>query len=296
MSWPIVNPKSHTPAAGFGLSSSLLYTPASVPEEPVRVPNQTHPELRLFNLTNGYNAMPIIPPDARIEYQSPLEGPLPEDVFVPRTLASYMEHESRNVSVDGSGNTGNAVYDPAVGRLFDIGLIRDGLDGFEYMRHTRRQTPRSIFNVACYVTGQERTAVGLSLMTLMPARREFERIFRVDDYVHEYALPYLPSLRTFNLLRTDTPVKDVRLITPTTDHHPAARAKGAISSIEAYLCAQKAILPCTGCGLTTTCHLRCNNLCQTGAWQLASCQWKTMVLCQVLLLITPCACHSKPAM
>lgn len=197
------------------------------------MPNQTHPELRLFNLTNGYNAMPIIPPDARIEYQSPLEGPLPEDVFVPRTLASYMEHESRNVSVDGSGNTGNAVYDPAVGRLFDIGLIRDGLDGFEYMRHTRRQTPRSIFNVACYVTGQERTAVGLSLMTLMPARREFERIFRVDDYVHEYALPYLPSLRTFNLLRTDTPVKDVRLITPTTDHHPAARAKGAISSIEA---------------------------------------------------------------
>jgi hypothetical protein len=232
MSWPIVDPKSHNPAAGFGFSSSLLYTPTSVPEEPVRVPNQTHPELRLFNLTNGYNAMPIIPPDTRTEYASSLGGPLPEDVFVPRTLATYMEHESRNVSVEGSGNTDNAVYDPAIGRLFDIGLIRDGLEGFEYMRHTRRPTPRSIFNVACYVTGQERTAVGLSLMTLMPARREFERVFRVDDYAHEYALPYLPSLRTFNLLRTDTPVKDVRLIKPTTDHQANIKFQTVMSAVE----------------------------------------------------------------
>lgn len=224
MSWPTINPKSHTPSAGFGLSSSLLYTPVSVPDAPVRVPNQTHPELRLFNLTNGYNAMPIIPPDLRTEFSNPLSEPISDDIFVPRTLTNYMQEESRNVGVEESGSgVGTAVYDPSVGRLFDIGLIRDRSEGFEYTQHTRKLTLRSLFNVACYVTGQERTAVGLSLMALMPAPREVERVFRLDDYAHEYALPYLPNFRTFNVLRTETTVKDVRIIPPTTDQQPNIR-------------------------------------------------------------------------
>lgn len=168
----------------------------------------------------------LVPPDTRYEvahseWRSNLSSSRAPGTYFPENICDYYQQESNNV------HDNKFSYDPSVGSLMDVGLLRDAkfINPSSAVRgFLTSQKARQYHNVVAYVTGPERTTIAASILELnpYPVSRAYQSDHGPDSSRGNLDV-LLPAFHNVSILRTETPVKQLEILNPT------VRSSGGLS-------------------------------------------------------------------